>query len=90
MVFKRKILRKIFKLVKNEDTTGEWRARKNNELKRVFRKDNVLNIIRSQRLQWAGHVCRSQNQLIHIVMDENPVGKRPLGRPCLRWVDLIK
>jgi len=23
-------------------------------------------------------------------LTENPKGKRPLGRPCLRWEDLIK
>jgi len=25
-----------------------------------------------------------------MIMDENPVGKRPLGRPRLRWEDVIR
>jgi len=25
-----------------------------------------------------------------MVLEQNPVGKRPLGRPKLRWEDLVK
>jgi len=62
--------------------TGEWR--KNEELEKLLRKENILNVIR--RFQWA---MRSQNNLIRMIMDENSVGKRPLGRPQLRWEDVI-
>lgn len=50
MVFERKILRKIFRPVKDEDT-GEWRVRKDIELERLFRKDSIVKIITSRRLQ---------------------------------------
>lgn len=33
---------------------------------------------------------RSQNSLLRMVLEQNSVGKRPLGRPKLRWEDLIK
>jgi hypothetical protein len=63
----------------------EWKMRKNEELERMFRKENILSVIRSRRLQWAGHAMRSQNHLIRMIMDENPVSRRPLERPRLWW-----
>jgi len=45
---------------------------------------------KSGRLRWAGHLQRSQNdRLIKRVWEEAPIGKRPLGRPRLRWRDNI-
>ncbi|CAI6370121.1 unnamed protein product [Macrosiphum euphorbiae] len=89
IIFERKILRKIFGPVKDDETEG-WRIRKNKELEELFQKPNILNIIQSRRLQWAGHAWRSLNPLLHVVLKENPKGKRSLGRPRLRWEDLIK
>ncbi|VVC28115.1 Hypothetical protein CINCED_3A013982 [Cinara cedri] len=38
-----------------------------------------------------GWICYAKtNHLIRMIMDENPVGKRPLGRPRLRWEDVIR
>jgi hypothetical protein len=59
-------------------------------LESLFKKENIVNTIRNRRLQWASHARRSQNNIIRMTMDENPVGKRPLGRPRLRWEDMIK
>jgi len=74
MIFERKILKKIFGPVVDEET-GEWRVRKNNESEKLFQRQNIANTIRSRRLQWAGHAWPSQNPLLHVVMEENPVGK---------------
>jgi len=38
----------------------------------------------------AGHAVQSQNSIERMIIDENPVGKRPLGRPRLRWEDMIR
>jgi len=73
LVFERNVLRKIFGPVKDRET-GEWRTRKNEELERLFRKENIFNVVRNQRIQWTGHAMRSQNYLIRMIMDENPVG----------------
>jgi hypothetical protein len=70
--------------------SGEWRIRKNDELETLFRKPSILETIKNKRLAWAGHVWRSQNPLIRIVLEENPTGKRPLGRPRLRWEDVVR
>jgi len=41
-------------------------------------------------LEWAGHVWRKPDAIIKTVLQENPRGKRPLGRPRLRWEDCVK
>jgi len=45
--------------------SNEWRIRTNNELAEfLFQKLNILEIIRSKRLKWAGHTWRSHNPLL--------------------------
>ena len=42
-------------------------------------------------MRWAGHVARmGEGRGLHRVMVGKPEGKRPLGRPRLRWEDNIK
>jgi hypothetical protein len=79
----------MFGPVKDRET-GKWRIRKNNELESLFKKENIVTTIRNKRLKWVGHARRSQSNIIRITMDENPFGKRPLGRPRLWWEDMIK
>jgi len=85
----RKILRKIFGPVK-DNISGEWRRRKNTELEMLFQSTIITEVIKRRRLQWAGHAWRSQNDLIKAVMEQNPRGKRLLGRHKTRWEDLVK
>jgi len=70
--------------------SGEWRIRKNDELETLFHKPSILETIKNKRLLWAGHAWRSQNPLIRMVLEENPTGKRPLGRPRRRWEDGVR
>ena len=69
--------------------SNEWRIRTNNELELLFQKPNILEIIWSKRLKSAGHAWRSQNPLLCIILEKDPTGKRPLGRPRMRWEYLI-
>jgi len=43
-----------------------------------------------RRLMWAGPAWRKEGSLIKTVINEDPIGKRPLGRPRLRWEDRVK
>jgi hypothetical protein len=38
----------------------------------------------------AGHAWWRVGSIVRTTIEDNPVGKRPLGRPCLRWEDSIK
>jgi len=65
IVFERKVLWKIYGQVKDK-ITGEWRRRKNMEMETLYGSSDILEIIRSKRLRWAGHAWRSQNPLLHV------------------------
>ena len=42
-------------------------------------------------MRWVGHVaCMGEVRGVHRVLVGKPEGKRPLGRPRLRWEDNIK
>jgi hypothetical protein len=41
-------------------------------------------------MEWTGHVWRKPDAITKTVLQENPRGKRPLGRPRMRWEDCVK
>jgi hypothetical protein len=46
---------------------------------------------KSRRMRWAGHVARKgEYRKMYKVLVGKPEGKRPLGRPRLRWEDGIR
>jgi hypothetical protein len=52
---------------------------------------NIVRVVKSRRLRWAGHVARmGEDRGVHRVMVGKPEEKRPLGRPRRRWEDNIK
>jgi len=73
-MLERKLLRKIYDPVKDE-ITGEWRRRKNSELKTLYSGSDIVEGITSRSIQWACHVWRSQNPLLPTVIEYNPIGK---------------
>jgi hypothetical protein len=84
-VFENRVLRRIFE-PNREEVTGEWRKLYNEELHNLYSLPNVIRMIKSRRMRWAGHVARMRYRIL-VGKSE---GKRPLGRPRRRWVDNIK
>lgn len=68
----RTILRKMYGPVV-DTVSGEWRRRKNTELKTFYNELNVLDLIGWRRLRWAGHVYGKRNSLIRAVMEEGKI-----------------
>jgi hypothetical protein len=61
------------------------------ELNDLYCSPNILRVIKSGRIRWAGHVARmAEGRGVHKVLVGKPEGKRPLGRPRRRWEDNIK
>jgi hypothetical protein len=58
----------------------------------VYVTDEQIKIINHKYLQgWAGHVARMREKRnAYRILVGLPEGKRPLGRPRLRWMDNIK
>ena len=71
--------------------SGEWRKLHNEELSDLYPLPNILRVVKSRRMRWAGHVARmGEGTGVHRVLVGKPEGKRPLGRPRRRWEDNIK
>jgi hypothetical protein len=74
-----------------DEMTGEWRKMHNEELNDMYSLPNIVRVVKSRRMRWAGHVARmGRGRGVHRVLVGNPEGKRPLGRPRHRWEDNIK
>jgi hypothetical protein len=55
-----------------------------------FTERGIIRIIKSRRMRWVGHVVRMEKRNAYRLLVGKPDGKRPLGRPRLRWVDNIR
>jgi len=88
-VFENMVLRRIFGPRKDE-VTGEWRRMHNEELNDLYSSPNMVRVIKSRRMRWAGHVaCMGEERSVCRVLLGKREG-RPLGRPKRRWVDNIR
>jgi len=89
-VFENRVLRRVFG-PKWDEVTGEWRKLHNEELNDLYPLPNILRVVESRRMRWAGHVVRmGEDRGVHRLLVGKPEGKRPLGRPRRRWEDNIK
>jgi hypothetical protein len=89
-VFENRVLRRVFGL-KRDEVTGEWRKLHNEELNELYSLPNIVQVVKSRRMRRAGHVAHmGEERGLHRVLVGKPEGKRPLGRPRLRWEDNIK
>jgi len=89
-VFESRVLRRIFGPRKDE-VSREWRKLHIEELNDLYSSPNIVWVIKSRSMGWAGHVARiGERRGICRVLVGKPEGKRPLGRPRSRWEDNIK
>ena len=89
-VFENMVLRRIFG-PRRDEITGEWRRLHNEELNDLYSSPNIVWVIKSRRMKWAGHVaCMGEERGVYRVLVGKREGRRPLGRPRRRWVDNIR
>ena len=83
-------MRRIFG-PRKDDLTGERRRLNNEELNDLYCSPNIVRVIKSRRMRWAGHVARmGEKRGVYRVLVGKPEGRRPLGRRRSRWVDYIR
>ena len=56
-MFENMVLRRIFGPRKGE-VTGEWKRLHNEELNNFYSSPNIVRVIKSRIMRWAGHVAR--------------------------------
>ena len=89
-VFENMVLRRIFG-PRRVEVMGEWRRLHNVELNDLYCSPNIVRVIKSRRMRWAGHVARmGEERGVYRFLVGKPEGKRPLWRPRRRWVDNIR
>ena len=89
-MFENRVLRRVFE-TKRDEVTGEWRKLHTEELSDLYSLPNIVRVVKSRRMRWAGHVAHmGEGRGVHRVLVGKPEGKRPLGRPRHRWEDTIK
>jgi hypothetical protein len=87
----------IFLLYENlrtrDDVIREWRKLHREELNDLYSSPNILRVIKSRRMRWAGHVARMGREEIYVgFWLGNPRERAHLkypgvdGRIILRWI----
>jgi hypothetical protein len=88
-VFENRVLRRIFGL--NREKTDHGDSCIMMELHSLYSSLNIVRVIKSRRMRWAGHVaCMGEGRGVYRVLVGRPKGMRPLGRPRHRWEVNIK
>ena len=84
------VLRRIFG-PRRDEVTGEWRRLHNQELNDLYFSPNIVRVIKSRIMRWAGNVARmGEERGVYRFLVGKLEGKRPLERPRRRWVDNIR
>jgi len=78
-VFESMVLRRIFG-PRRDEVTGEWRRLHNDELNDLYSSPNIVRVIKSRRMRWAGHVARmGEGRELYRVLVGKPEGRNQWG-----------
>jgi hypothetical protein len=89
-VFENRVLKRIFG-PKRDEVTREWRKLHNERLNGLYSSPNIIRVIKSRRMRWAGHIARMKERRVgYRVLVGKPEGKKPLRRPRRKWEVDIK
>jgi hypothetical protein len=89
-VFENRVLRRIFG-PKKDEATGEWRRLHDEELNDLYSSSNIIRVIKSKRMRWAGHVARmgEKRGAYRILVGDLREGDH-LGDPGVDWRIILK
>jgi hypothetical protein len=87
-IFGRRILINTHGSIKENNI---WRSRYNHELYQLYNEPDLMNVIKSGRFRWLGHlfIMQEQNPCRKLNLHK-PEGVRQVGRPAIRCLDSIE
>jgi hypothetical protein len=79
-MFENRVLRKIFG-PKRDEVTEEWRRLHKEKLNYLYSSPNIIRVIKSRRMRWAGHVARmGEGRGAYRILVWRPEGRSLFGR----------
>ena len=79
-VFENRVLGRIFG-PKVDEVTGEWRKRHDGKLNDLYCSSNIIRVIKSRRMKWAGHVAHmGERRGAYRDLVGKSEGRRALGK----------
>jgi hypothetical protein len=88
--FENRELRRIFG-PKRDEATGGWRKSRNEVLHNLYSSPNIVRVIKSRRMRWAGRITRMvEIRNANTILVGKSEGRTPLGILWRRWEDNIK
>ena len=71
-----------------DEVTGEWRKLHNEELSEIYFLPNIVRVVKSRRMRWAGHVARIvEGRGIGNLRERDQWGNPDVDRRIiLRWI----
>jgi hypothetical protein len=88
MTWERKIYKNIYGPTKEN---GQWRIKSNNELMTKYKASDIVNVIKTRKLEWLGLVFRMDaTRFVKKIFDGKLEGRRCRGRPRLRWINDVE
>ena len=84
-----RVLRRMFGPQRDE-VTRKWRKLHNEELNNLYSSPNIVWVIKSRRMKWAGHVALLERREACTVFWWGNLRERPLDRPRRKWEDNMK
>jgi hypothetical protein len=64
-LFENRVLWRIFG-PKRDEVTGDWKKLHNEELHNLYSSPNIIRMIKSRRMRWAGHVAQMGRRGMHV------------------------
>jgi len=88
LIFERKIFRRI---CDPKYDNGEWKSRTNRELEELSKGENIVKLIKGQRVSWLGHLERmEEDRMPKKIFTQELKGTRRRGNPRKRWKEEVE
>jgi len=70
---------------------GQWRIKTNAELITKYKSQDIVTVIKIQRLEWLGHVTRmNKTRSVKKIFEGKLEGRRGRGPSRLRWINDVE